>query len=474
MKKIAIIGAGVIGCAVGRELSRYRAEIAVFDRETDVAEGTSKANSGIAHAGFDAAPGSAKARFNVRGAKMLPAAARELDFPYRANGALVLNFTDEGGAKLEELLASGRANGVEGLKILGRDEILALEPNVNPEVVSALYAPTSGIVSPYEMTEAYAENAAGNGAAFRLGTEVRRVRREGKRLALETSAGEYLFDAVINCAGCGAGDFDRLFGADPEIHGRRGQYLLTDKQFVTNATLFQLPTEMGKGVLVAPTVHGNVLIGPTAEDIPDSSDTDTTPEGLKTAFERARRSVPSLSLKTVITQFSGVRATPRGGDFYVGRTDMAGYYRASGIESPGLTSAPAIGEYLAQTVASDLGLPENPGFDPVRRAIPRFAALSDSERRALIAKNPLYGRIVCRCENVTEGEIVEAIRRVPGATDLDGVKRRTRAGMGRCQAGFCSARVMEILARELGKPMSEITKKGPGSELISGADKEDL
>ncbi len=474
--KIIVIGGGVVGCAVARELAAYKVDVTLLERGNDVAVGASKANSGIVHAGFDAHVGTSKAKFNVEGARLLPLMAKELDFPYRNNGALVLNFTEEGNERLVKLYEQGLANGVKGLRIITGDEAREIEPNVSEKVVSALYAPTSGIVGPYEMTIAYAENAATNGVEFIFNTAVKRVEKAANGFAVITDSGEYYADVVVNCAGVYSDEINNsLCKSKEKIVARKGEYMLLDKSCgaLTNATLFQLPTEMGKGVLVSSTVHGNVIVGPTAEDVDDKDLTDTTMQGLKSAFSQAALSVPSLNAKTVITQFTGLRAHSVSGDFTVGESEVEGFYNCMGVESPGLTSAPAIGKYISLLIKEKYGLDDNPDFNPKREGIKRFFEMSDAERAQAIKKNPLYGKVVCRCEVVTEGEIVEAIRRKPGAVDLDGLKRRTRAGMGRCQAGFCTPRLMEILSRELGVEMTAVTKKGKGSELLVGKVKED-
>lgn len=477
MADVIIIGAGITGCATARELSRYKADLLVLEKGNDVAVGATKANSGIVHAGFDAHPGTVKARYNVRGAKMLPKMAKELDFPYRQNGALVLNFSPDGTAKLNELLLQGKENGVGGLKIISGDEVRFLEPAVSGNVLNALYIPSSGIVSPYEMAIAYAENAATNGAEFVFNANVVSVEKTGSTFTVKTENGNvYQAKAVINCAGVYSDVINNMVNpVKYEITARKGEYELLDKAygFITNATLFQLPTEMGKGVLVAPTVHGNIIVGPTAQDTDAKDDTDTTSQGLTAAWTQASLSVENLPKKGIITQFSGLRAHSHGGDFVIGKTGVEGFYNCLGVESPGLTSAPAIAKDLALWAAQDLLLEEKTYFTAERKAIPHFNSLTDSERNALIEKNPLFGNVVCRCEVVTEGEIVEAIKRVPGAKDMDGIKRRTRAGMGRCQAGFCTPKIMEILARETGMTPEEITKSGKGSNLLLGGFEED-
>ena len=472
MYDVLIVGAGVIGSAIARELSAYSLSVAVAEKENDVAMGTSKANSGIVHAGFDAKTGTNKAIYNVLGARMFPKLAEELDFPYRKNGALVLCFEESGVSKLNELLEQGKRNGVSGLSIINGDEVRKMEPNVSDKVVAALYAETSGIVSPYEMTVALAENACENGVEFLLGQEVKHIQKSSFGFEVQLSDKTVWAKVVVNCAGVYADDVYNAFtnSQKMKIITRKGEYCLLDKKCggLCDKTLFQLPSDMGKGILVAPTTHGNVIVGPTAADLPVKDDLDTTLTGLNIAFDTATKSVPSLSRRNIITQFAGLRAHPEGGDFIIGESEISNFYNVAGIESPGLTAAPAIAVDVAEEIAARLHAEKKADFNPRRRGIPCFAKMSDSEREQIIAKNPLYGKIVCRCENVTEGEIVDSIRRPLGATDLDGVKRRTRAGMGRCQMGFCTPRIMEILARELNKDMAEITKYGKGSHVVLG------
>lgn len=442
--EIIVIGGGVIGCAVARELTAYRAKVTVLERGNDVAVGASKANSGIVHAGFDAHTGTNKAKFNVEGARLLPLMAKELDFPYRKNGAFVLNFSHEGDGKLQALYEQGLTNGVEGLSILSGDEVREIEPSVSKEVVSALYASTSGIVGPYEMTIAYAENAVTNGAEFIFNQEVESVQKEGERFKVVTKTGEFYADAVVNCAGVFSDKVNNSISPKKdEIVARKGEYMLLDKSYgyLTNATLFQLPTEMGKGVLVAPTVHGNIIVGPTAEDIEGKEDVDTTVNGLESAFNQASLSVPTLTKRMVITQFSGLRAHSVSGDFTVGESEVEGFYNCMGVESPGLTSAPAISKYIARIIKEKYGLENNPTFNPKREGIKRFFELTNEERAKVIAENSLYGKVVCRCEVVTEGEIVEAIRRRPGAVDLDGLKRRNSRWNGKMSSRLLHASI---------------------------------
>ena len=477
MYDAVIIGGGAVGCAVARYLSRYRLDICLVERGEDVCVGTSKANSAICHAGFDAPLGSAKARFNVEGSRMMEGLSRELDFPYRRCGSLVLCFDEAELPHLRELLDRGVQNGVEGLELLDKAALHALEPAVSDKAVAALWAPTGAILCPFGMTVALAENAAANGCVFRFNTEVSRIERRGGFFRLHTG-GDFIDARVVISAAGVHGDalHNQLCEEKLTIVPRRGEYCLLDRtcgQLVRH-TIFQLPSAMGKGVLVTPTVHGNLLVGPTAVDQPDKDRTATTAEGLRAVAETAAKSVENLPMRDVITSFAGLRAHLSGpeDDFIVGES-TDGFFEAVGIESPGLSSAPAIGRYLAELAAAKLHAAEKPDFDPLRRDIVHLRELPFEERQRLAAENPAYGNIVCRCEGISEGEIVDAIRRTPGARSLDGVKRRVRAGMGRCQGGFCTPRVMEILSRELGVPQTELTKNGGASRLLAGRTKEE-
>ena len=472
MVDVVIIGAGVVGCSIARELSRYDLQIQVLERASDVCEGTSKANSGIVHAGFDAYPGTLKAKMNVAGNEKMEALSRELDFPFRRNGSLVLCFAEKDRDKLEKLLEQGIANGVKELRIIEKEELRQMEPDISREAVAALYAPTGGIVCPFGLTIAMAENAAVNGVEFKLETQVFSVKRKENHYLVTTSRGEVECLAVVNAAGVYADTFHNMVsGRRLHIIPRKGEYCLLDKKVgnYVHSTIFQLPTVYGKGVLVTPTVHGNLLIGPTAADIEDKEAVSTTGEGIADVQKRAALSVEKLPTKQIITSFAGLRAHEEGGDFVLGEPeDAPGFFDAAGIESPGLTCAPALGEYLAGLVAERLKAEKKENFVAARKGIPNMALASEEERKKLIAENPAFADVVCRCELVTEGEILAAIHRPVGATTLDGVKRRTRAGMGRCQAGFCSPRTVELLARELNRDMAEITKNEKGSEFLTG------
>ena len=478
MYDAVIIGGGSVGCAVARYLSRYRLSICLVERGEDVCVGTSKANSAICHAGFDAPVGSAKARFNVEGSRMMEGLSQELDFPYRRCGSLVLCFDEAELPHLRELLERGVQNGVEGLEILDRAALRALEPAVSDKAVAALWAPTGAVLCPFGMTIALAENAAANGCAFRFNTEVARIERRDGFFRLHTGGDCIDTRAVISAAGVYGDALHNQLCADKlTIVPRRGEYCLLDRtcgQLVQH-TIFQLPSAMGKGVLVTPTVHGNLLVGPTAVDQPDKDRTATTAEGLRSVAETAAKSVENLPMRDVITSFAGLRAHLSGpeDDFIVGES-TDGFFEAVGIESPGLSSAPAIGRYLAELAAAKLHAAEKKDFIAQRRDMPHPREMDFASRQDLIARDPAYGQVICRCEGVTEGEIRDAIRRVPGARSLDGVKRRVRAGMGRCQGGFCGPKVMELLSRELHVPITALTKGGGESRLLAGRTKEVL
>lgn len=478
MTDIIVIGAGVTGCAVARELARYDWKVTVLERASDVCEGTSKANSGIVHAGFDAQPGTLKAKLNVEGNRMMEELSRELDFPFRNNGSLVLCFDEKDRPTLQRLLEQGKKNGVEGLRIIEHPELKELEPNISDGAVAALYAPTGGIVCPFGLTIALAENAAVNGVDFRLNTEVREIERTEFGYRVITNGGAFETRVVINAAGVYADCFHNMVsGKKIRIIPRKGEYCLMDKKVggFVDRTLFQLPTIYGKGVLVTPTVHGNLLAGPTAVDVEDPEALNTTREGMEDVLKRAALSVNGLPVRQVITSFAGLRAHEEQGDFIIGQAeDAPGFFDAAGIESPGLSCAPALGRYLAQMVLQYLPAGEKQNFIAGRKGIPSMALADAEERQRLIQENPLYANVVCRCELVTEGEILDAIHRPLGATTLDGIKRRTRAGMGRCQAGFCSPKTVEILARELGKDMAEIGKNDAGSEFLTGYNKDGI
>ena len=478
MFDVCVIGAGVVGALCARALSAYALDICVVERTNDVCMGASRANSAIVHAGFDAKPGSLKARFNVQGSKMMEQVCADLGVKYIRNGSLVLGYTDEDKATLQQLYERGVKNGVEGLEVLDRDGVLALEPNVTDEVTCALWAPTGAIVSPFGLCDAGLGNAMDNGAQFIRNFEVDKIEYADGIYTIY--AGEQTVQAkyVVNAAGLYSDKIAAMVGDDSfSVHPRRGEYMVLDKAYtpyLTNYTLFSTPTPKGKGILVTATVGGNVMLGPTAEELTDKEDNDTTAQGIASIRAQSARYVKNIPFGSVITSFTGLRAVGSTGDFVI-HASAPGFITFGGIESPGLTSAPALAEYCVELLGKEgLKLEKKSDWNPKRKPGGWYRKLDDDAKNEVIAKEPAYGNMVCRCEEVTEGEIVAAIRNNPGARDVDGVKRRTRSGMGRCQGGFCSSIVVEILARELGIPYEQVTKSGGDSIINYGRTKGDV
>lgn len=473
MFDVAIIGGGVVGGLIARELAKYKVGICILEAGYDVALGATRANSGIVHAGFDAKCGTLKARLNVRGSEMMPGLCRELGVKYRNNGSLVVGFDKEDRATLEELLARGKENGVRGLSILERDELVAIEPNIGDEVIVALRAESGAIVAPYELAIAAIGNAMDNGAVLKLGFRVERIER-AESYTIWAGAESVSARVVINCAGVHSDDIARLVGDSSfSVHARKGEYVLLDRECGSHIThtVFRCPSRMGKGVLVTPTADGNLLIGPTAEDIEDKSDASTSSAGVGKVKKLADMQVSGIDYSKTITSFAGLRSVGDTGDFIINMKD--GFVNVAGIESPGLSASPAIAEYVVGLLSeSGIILERNEHFNPHRRPSHYFKELSTEEKNEIIKTRPEYAHIICRCEGVTEGEILDALRTNPKATDLDGIKRRTRAQMGRCQGGFCMPYVTELIARELGIAYEEVTKFGGGSRVNIGKTKE--
>lgn len=467
---VAVVGAGVVGALISRELSKYDIRVALLEKCNDVAMGTTKANSAIVHGGFDAANGTLKAKLNVRGTELMPKLCADMAVPYRNNGSLVLAFSEEEMEHVRTLYERGVKNGVAKLSVLDKAQVKALEPHVSDEVVGALLSETAGIVCPYELTIAATEVAVTNGVEFIRNCAVEAIKVTADGFLLATTQGEISAKYVVNAAGIHTDDIARMIGDDSiSLVARKGEYYLLDKSFgfMADHTIFQCPNKMGKGVLVTPTVDGNLLIGPSALDVEDKEDVDTTPQGLEFIVEKAKKSVPTLNIRGAITSFAGMRAHPVTDDFIIGfsaKNDC--FLNVAGIESPGLSAAPAIAEMVAGLLKEKADWQEKKDCVLTRKAPVRFRHMTKSEREALISKNKAYGRIICRCETITEGEILDAIHAPAGARDVDGVKRRTRAGMGRCQGGFCGSKVVEILSRELNRPMNEITKFGGNSKIL--------
>ena len=478
MTDVVIIGGGVVGCMIARELSRFDLSVVLLEKEEDVASGTSKANSAVIHAGYDAKPGTLKAQLNIRGNALFDKICDELDVPFKRIGSLVVAVKEDDVKELEKLLEQGKANGVSPLKIISKEELFELEPNINSKACAALYAPTAGIINPFELTVALAENAAQNGVTIRFNSPVVDVKAcDDGMMMVKTPHETFHSPFVINAAGLFADEISQMAGAEAyTITPRKGEYLIFDKRCsdMINMVIFPTPTKFSKGILVCPTIDGNFFIGPNSNDIEDKHDTGVTSEGIDEIIRGARRLVPGLPLENVITSFAGLRAVSNTNDFIIEASrKVKGFINVGGIQSPGLSSAPAIAEMVIEILQEEgLTLKEKNNFNSRRNRIYPFRELNDEERKKLIRHNPAYGHVICRCETVTEGEIVDAIRRPVGARSLDAVKRRTRAGLGRCQGGFCSPRVIRILSRELNISPLQVTKRGKGSEILMGRTKE--
>lgn len=453
MYDVLIIGAGVIGGSIFRELTKYNLKVSVLEKENDVSMGTTKANSAIIHAGFDPDPESVVAKYNVRGNEMYEGICKELDVPFKRNGALVVAFAEENMATLETLYKKGVKMGVKGLRLLNKEETLKKEPNLNDTVVGALYAPTSGIVCPFQYTIALFENAVSNGGKLYLESEVVSIEKNDGIFFVKTKDGkEFKARYVVNAAGVYADKVHNMIAKEKfSIRPRTGEYIVFDKSQgrLFNSTIFPCPSKMGKGILVSPTVHGNLFIGPNAVDIDDKENKSTTQLGLDEIKKAANITTSKINYRESIRNFAGLRAISSTGDFIIEENDdEKGFIDVAGIKSPGLTCAPAIAEDVVKILKeAGLDLERKTNFISRRKQV-RFMDLSVDERNELIKENPQYGNIVCRCESITEGEIVDAINRSFGQISIDGVKRRCRPGMGKCQGGFCSPKVLDIIARE--------------------------
>lgn len=469
---VVIIGGGIVGTAIARELSKYQLDVILIEKQPDIAAGTTKANSAILHAGFDAHPDTLKAKLNVRGNAMYHELEKELHLDVKWTGSLVVAKTDEDMVTLKELLERGQQNEVPGLALLTKDEVLLKEPNLSSDVKGALWAPSAGIFLPFGAAVAFADNAIKNGV--RLFTECpaeKIVTEAGKVVGVQTPKGFIRCNYIINAAGVHADDISRSAGDDSfSITPRKGEYILFDRKVgnLVNTVVFPAPSKFSKGILVCPTVHGNIFIGPNAQEIANKEDISTSPTGMSEIIDRAQELLPNLPLREAITQFSGVRAAADCGDFVIRNSEFVeGLIHAAGIQSPGLTAAPAIAEVVVEILKlNGVELTAKASFNPYNPKPIVFKELSLAEKQAAIEENPLYGRVICRCETITEGEIVAAIQQPCGAKTVDGVKRRTRAGMGRCQGGFCGPRVTAILARELNIPVSQVRKESAESYLF--------
>lgn len=475
MYDVAIIGSGVIGNSIFRELTKYNLKVVVLEKEKDVSMGTSKANSAIVHAGYDPKEGTLMAKYNVAGNEMFEDLCKELSVPFKRNGSLIIAFNDEDMKTVQALYENGTKIGVKDLQILSKEQVLEKEPNLNQEIFGALYAPTGGIVGPFEYTIALAENAVANGGEIKLEKEVVAIEKNDT-FKITTKDAEIIESKfVINAAGLYADKIHNLVCKESfKIVPRSGEYFVMDKTQgnVVSHTIFQCPSKLGKGVLVTPTVHGNLLVGPDARDIEDKGDVGTLAEGLNEVRDASMRTTNKVNFREIIRSFAGLRANPDTGDFIVEENDeVKGFIDVAGMKSPGLSSAPAIALDVVE-ILKEAGckLDKKSDFKAKREQI-HFMELSAKEKAELIKKNPQYGRMVCRCESITEGEIVDAIKRSIGIPSLDSIKRRCRPGMGRCQGGFCGPRVQEIIARECNVPLEDVVQEKSGSYILLGKTK---
>ena len=471
---VVVIGAGAVGCAIARELSKYRIGVIVVDKNEDVGGDASKSNSAIIHTGYDAAPGTLESQLVVAANPMYDEITRDLDVPFKRIGAILPAITDEQFAQLPAIKEKAFKNRVYDVEYKSAQELLEMEPNLNPDVKGGLYIPRESIIDPFVLVQAMAENACENGVEFLLNARVKDIKTEnGKIKSVVTEKGEIETEYVINSAGLYCDEIAEMVGkADYKVVARKGQFYILDKNTSCKVEhiVLPIPTKITKGKLMCPTIHGNMLVGPTAEDQPSKTDKSTSTEGLDSIARDVRNLIPNVNLRETITQYSGLRPNrnPEGLNFNM-YDDLYGYINLSGVRSTGLTLSVAMGKYVVQQMimsGKQLVLKDN--FIKKRKGIVKFSEQTPEEQDRLISEDPLYGNIICRCETITEAEIMQAIHRPLGAKSMDGVKRRVRAGMGRCQAGFCGPKVIEILARELGVPASEINKNNSGSYMVVG------
>lgn len=479
MKKtdVVIIGAGAVGCAVARELSKYQIDVLVVDQRDDIGGNASKSNSAIIHTGYDATPGTLESQLVVAANPMYDELTRDLEIPFRRIGAILPAFTEEQFEKLPAIKEKAFQNHVYDVEYLSKEELLEREPELNTEVKGGLFIPRESIIDPFIHVQALAENANENGVEFLLNTEVTDIIVEaGEIKAVETSAGTIETDYVVNAAALQCDEIAAMVGkAEYKVVARRGQFYILDKNTSckVNHIVLPIPTKVTKGKLMTPTIHGNMLVGPTAEDLDNKVDVSVTTEGLDSIYADVSKMIPGVNVRDTITQYSGLRPNRNPEGLHVDvYDDLKGYVNLSGVRSTGLTLSVAMGKYVVEKL-KEIGccpaLKEN--FKATRKGIPIFHKMSREEQEEMIQKNPLYGTVICRCETITEGEIVDAIRRPLGAKTVDAVKRRVRAGMGRCQAGFCGPRVLEILARELKVSPEQINKNLKGSYMVVGKNK---
>lgn len=471
---VVIIGAGAVGCAIARELSRYKLDVTVVDKNEDIGGDASKSNSAIIHTGYDASPGTLESQLVVAANPMYDKLAEELDVPFKRIGAILPAITQEQFEKLPEIKHKAFLNRVYDVEYKTGEELLKMEPNLNPEVKGGLYIPRESIIDPFILVQALAENANENGVNFLLNTKVTDIRTEnGAVKEVVTTGGTITADYVINAAALYCDEIAAMVGkADYKVVARRGQFYILDKNTdcQVKQIVLPIPTKVTKGKLMCPTIHGNMLVGPTAEDLDNKTDKSVTTDGLVSILEDVKRLIPGVNIRDSITQYSGLRPNRNPEGLHVDvYDDLKGYINLSGVRSTGLTLSVAMGVYVADLMRETGAVMEpKEHFTERRKGVLRFHELDREEQDEAVKMNPLYGKIVCRCETVTEGEILDCIRRPLGARSMDAVKRRVRAGMGRCQGGFCGPKVIEILARELGITVEEVNKNNEGSYMVAG------
>lgn len=477
MYDVAIIGAGVVGAMVARTLAKYNIKVCILEKENDVATGATKANSAIVHAGFDAKTGTFKAKLNVQGSQMMEQVAKELGVSYKNNGSLVIGFNEEDEKTIEQLYQRGVENGVKGLEIVDKQQLKLIEPGLSDNVTCALYAATGAIVCPYELTIAAIGNAMDNGVELLRDFEVSCIQKVKQGFEISSNEQSIIANYVVNAAGVYSDKIAAMVGDNSfSIAPRKGEYILLDKECgkIVSHTIFRTPSKMGKGILVTPTVDGNLILGPTSVDIEDKTDVSTTVEGFEKIIKESCENVKKIPFGKAITSFCGLRATGSTGDFVI-NSPLNGFINVAAIESPGLSASPAIAVMVRDMLMeSGLEMPYKQNYNPGRKSMHYFRQLTIEQKNEIIEKDKSFGKIVCRCEGVTEGEIIEAIHTNPKPCDVDGVKRRTRAQMGRCQGGFCTPYIMELLARELNIPMEQITKNGGNSMIVVDKTKEEI
>lgn len=470
MYDVAVIGCGVVGSLIARELTKYDVKVCMLEKENDVAMGASKANSGIVHAGFDAKPGSLKAKLNVEGCRMMPSICKNLGVKYKNNGSIVIGFDDDDMKHIAELYDRGTSNGVKNMEILDKNALHELEPNLSDNVKGALYAKDAGIVCPYGLNIAAAGNAMDNGAELMLNFEVVSISQECGVYIISSKNGDFVTAKyIINSAGLYSDKIAKMVGDTTlSVHPRIGEYMILDKDSANlcSRTIFRTPSKMGKGILISPTVDGNIILGPTSVDRTDKEDKATSPEGLSLITSQTLGNIPSAPLRNVITSFAGLRSVGNTGDFII-KKSADNFVTLSGIESPGLTASPAIAKYVVRLLQKQFGLTtkKNENFCGKRKAYYKFSEMTPAQKNKIISENPDFGTIICRCEGISKGEIIEALTVNPAASDIDGVKRRTRSGMGRCQGGFCSTAIVEIISSLKNIPYENVTKFGKNSYI---------